>query len=246
MKHRSATVCGFVVTFVFFFGFAVDQTPISAVKTATKAPKATCSKKNVGRVVAGRVCAFRKRQYVWVQSPVTATSPLLANGTEPALDTMTASAPINPPSAQSFSETQRLKGPRGAWSLDVPASWTVRTEIQGSVSATDSRAGAELWLGVFPVRVKFVQAIVDNPKFMKSQYGVNLVKSESGSHTGSATQTMWYSEPGSTKEIVVRIYERELSVGGFLSAEITVKNKEAEALLFEALDRVDVQWRPLA
>jgi hypothetical protein len=112
------------------------------------------------------------------------------------------------------------------------------------VSATDSQTGAELWLGVFPLRVKFAQSVADNPKFMKSQYGVNLVKSESGSHAGCVIQTLWYSEPGSTKEIVVRIYERELSVGGFLSAEITVKNKETEALLLGALDRMDVKWRP--
>jgi hypothetical protein len=66
---------------------------------------------------------------------------------------------------------------------------------------------------------------------MKGEYGVNLVKSEPGSYAGSATQTMGYSEPGSTKKIIVRHYERELSVGGFLRAEITVKTDEAEALL---------------
>jgi hypothetical protein len=247
MKNRSVAVCGLVVSFVFSLGFAVDQSPISAASAAAKAPKApkapksTCSKKNLGKVVAGRVCALRKRRYVWVESAVAATSVPSANATTPSLDTPT---PTNPaPSAQS-GDTQRLKGPGGGWALDVPASWTVNTQIQGTVSATDSQTGAELWLGVFPARAKFAQVIADNPKLMKGEYGVNLVKSESGSHAGSAIQTLWYSEPGSTKEIVVRIYERELSVGGFLIAEITVKNKETEALLLGSLDRMDVQWRP--
>jgi hypothetical protein len=241
MQNRSAAVSCLVVSLVFSVGFTVGQTTVSA------AAKTTCSKKNVGRVAAGRVCAVRKGRYVWVERSVTSTPGPSANAIAPSLDATPSSVSTSPtPSAQSVPDTQRLKGPGGAWASEVPASWTVSTEIQGAVLATDSQTGAELWLGVIPLRVKFAQAVADNPKYMKSQNGVNLVKSESGSYAGSVIQTMWYSEPGSTKKIIVRIYERELRVGGFLSTEITVKNEEAEALLLGSLDRMDVQWRPAA
>jgi glucose/arabinose dehydrogenase len=233
MQKPSFAVCGLVVSFVLSVSVAVGHTPVSA------ATNATCSKKNVGKVVAGRVCVLKKRRYVWVERPVPTTLPSTVPSTlAPSTPTSAAA------SAESAPGTQRLKGPRGAFALDVPASWTVSTEIQGTVLVRDSQTGAELWLGVFPQRVKFSQAVADNPKLMKSEYGVNLVKSESGSYAGSVIQTMWYSEPGSTKEIVVRIYERELSVGGFLIAEITVKNTETEALLLGSLDRMEVKWRP--
>jgi hypothetical protein len=92
-------------------------------------------------------------------------------------------------------------------------------------------------------RGKYEAAIADNPALMKGQYGVNLFKSEPGTYAGSDIQTLWYSEPGSSKRIVVRLYRRELSVGGFLTAEITVKSDETEAMLLGSLDRMDVRWR---
>jgi hypothetical protein len=226
MRNSSLIVVGLVGSVALSFG--VGQSAVSAAKLA----KATCSKKNVGAVAGGRVCTVKKRRYLWVANPANPGEvPVTTPATEP-------SVPANP-----SPDTQRLKGPGGAWALDVPASWTINTQIQGQVSATDSQTGAELWLGVVPSRAKFAQVLADNPKLMKSEYGVNLVKSEPGSYAGSAIQTMGYSEPGSTKRIVVRHYERELSVGGFLRAEITVKSDEAEALLLGSLDRMEVQWR---
>jgi hypothetical protein len=229
MRNSSLIVLGLVGSVALSFG--VGQSAVSAAKLA----KATCSKKNVGAISGGRVCTLRKRRYLWVTNPVTpAEVPL----TTPVTEASVPLVPANPALA-----TQRIKGPGGAWALDVPASWTINTKIRGQVTATDSQTGAELWLGIVPVRVKFAQVIADNPKLMKGEYGVNLVKSEPGSYAGSPMQTMWYSEPGSTKKIIVRQYEHELSVGGFLTAEITVKTEEAEAMLLESLDRMEVQWR---
>jgi hypothetical protein len=231
MRNRSFVVGGVLVSVALLLG-PVDQPAVSA---SVKGSKASCSKKNVGAVVGGRICTRVKQRYLWVAAP-SATTVASGDASVRSVITIPDSTGLGVP------DTQRINGPGGAWVIDVPASWNLSTKIQGAVTASDGQTGAELWLGLASQRPKFAQVVADNPKFMKSQYGVNLSRSEPGVYAGSVIQTLWYVEPGSSKRIVVRLYEREL-VGGFLTAEITVKSEEAGVMLLGSLDKMEIQWR---
>jgi hypothetical protein len=233
MRKRSAVAGGLALSMALLLR-NVDR---SVAKTV----KASCTKKKLGAVVGVKVCTHQNGRYLWVT--VAPTPPSAAPAVSVPVD------PVNPTSAVSTPGTQRMSGFGGAWAVDVPASWTVKTPTgptgqQTWVSATNPLTGAELWMASFPLGVKLEKLVADNPAIMKRQYGVNLVKSEPGTFAGSAIHTQWYSEPGSTKRILVRQYACELSVGGFLIAEITTKSDETEAMLLSALDRMDVRWSP--